>query len=497
MLDIQISARTKLNDVVVMMLCDGTRPEDLDKLFPKAPAEIKALASTLLTEDDPDLSEGKLYHTRVSDSGMRHFILMGMGKERRVLKPVLRTLIGKATKTILSYERLKSAQVFIPPVKKLTTSDVIRVAVESATLADYRFDAYKKPKKRNKMSELTFHFRHIPHGIRPFYHESLDLASSTLLARDLVNEPANVIYPETLAEKAVEIGKETGIEVTVMKEKEIENLGMEAYLSVARAAEKRPRLIVMRYNGAPKSEERFAFVGKGLTYDTGGLSLKPTTGMVEMKMDMGGSAAVIGAIRAIALQKLPVNVVAVVAAAENSIGGNAYRPGDIIGSMAGKTIEVLNTDAEGRLTLVDAVTYAIKKEKATMVVDVATLTGAALVALGTSTAAVVTNQDALYNKLAKAGDAAGEQVWKLPYFPEYRKMIESDIADVKNIGGKYAGTITAGCFIGEFVENLPWLHIDIAGTAWSESATDTLPKGATGFGVRLLYHFVKNFNKEQ
>ncbi|MCK5807373.1 leucyl aminopeptidase [bacterium] len=495
-MDIQISSRTKLTDVVVFMLHEEMETENLQSLYPKAPAEIISEVTTLLNEDKPDLSKGQTYHIRVSNPAMRHIIVMGMGKERRVLKPVLRELVGKATTMILAYPKLKTSQVFIPQVKKLTTSEIIQVAVESSALSDYSFNRYKSEKSKVKMKEITFHFEHIPHDIRPFHQEALVLAESTIIARDLVNEPANVIYPETLANRAVELGKEAGFEVKVFEEKKIAALKMDAYLSVARAAEKRPRLIVMTYNGNPKSSDKVALVGKGLTYDTGGLSLKPTAGMVDMKTDMGGSAAVIGAMRAIALQKLPINVVAVVAAAENSIGGNAYRPGDIIGSMNGKTIEVLNTDAEGRLTLVDAVTYAIRKEKATHIVDVATLTGAVLVALGTSTAGVVTNQGALFNKLAKAGEQAGEQVWKLPYYPEYQEMIKSDIADVKNIGGKYAGSITAGCFVGEFVENLPWVHIDIAGTSWSESKSDTLPKGGTGYGVRLLYHFMKQFDKE-
>lgn len=495
-MDIQISSRTKFTDVVVVMLHEEMTIKDLKKVFPKAPSEIMSQVSTLLKEDKPSLNSGEMHHIRVSHDAMKHIVVMGMGKERKILKPQLRALVGKATTAILGYKKLRTSQVFIPQVKKLTVSEIIQVAVESSALADYSFDKYKSEKSKVKMKDITFHFEHIPHDIRHFHQEALTLAESTIIARDLVNEPANTIYPKSLADIVVEIGKEAGFAVKVFEEKKIAALKMEAYLSVARAAEKRPRLIVMTHNGDPKSKERVALVGKGLTYDTGGLSLKPTGGMVDMKMDMGGSAAVIGAMRAIALQKLPLNVVAVVAAAENSIGGNAYRPGDIIGSMNGKSIEVLNTDAEGRLTLVDAVTYAIRKEKATHIVDVATLTGAVLAALGTTTAGIVTNQGALFNKLAKAGEQAGEQVWKLPYYPEYIKMIKSDIADVKNIGGKYAGTITAGCFVGEFVENLPWVHIDIAGTAWSESKTDTLPKGATGYGVRLLYHFMKQFHKD-
>jgi len=268
---------------------------------------------------------------------------------------------------------------------------------------------------------------------------------------------------------------------------------MEAFLSVAKGSENGPRLIVMRYFGdESKKDDVLGLVGKGLTYDSGGYSIKPTSSMDTMKSDMGGASSVIGAISAIAKKKLKINVVGVIAACENMISGAAYKPGDIIGSMAGKYIEVLNTDAEGRLTLIDAVHYIIEKEKVNKVIDVATLTGAALVALGLTTTAVVSNNDEFYKKLENASFKADEKVWRLPAFEEYKKLIKSDIADLKNIGGRYAGTITAGLFIGEFVQNKPWLHLDIAGTAWSEKEAGYYSKGGTGVGVRTLYYLAKN-----
>jgi len=283
-----------------------------------------------------------------------------------------------------------------------------------AKLASYLFDRHKT-KKGDKISELFINTQSNTKKITEAVKEGATLAECTNIARDLVNEPSNVIYPETLAKEAVKFSKKYGFSAEIFEEKEIEKLKMNAFLAVARAAEKRPRLIVLKYMGDPSSKEITALIGKGLTYDTGGLALKPATGMVTMKCDMGGSAAVIGAISAmkgtICQVKSP--------GCLNLIGGNAYRNGDIIGSMAGKNIEVLNTDAEGRLTLIDAVTYAIRKQKATKIVDIATLTGAVMVALGNSVTGVVSNNDKFFKQLEKASRSSGEQVWRLPNYPEY------------------------------------------------------------------------------
>ena len=320
--------------------------------------------------------------------------------------------------------------------------------------------------------------------------EASNVADGIILARDLVNEPANILYPETLAERAVEVGKESGFEVEVFDEKQIEELGMKAFLEVGKGSVHKPRLIVMRYMGNANSDERVGLVGKGLTFDTGGYSLKPSTSMDTMKSDMGGAAAVIGTMKALAKNKVEKNVVAVVAACENAISGGSYKPGDIIGSMAGKTIEVLNTDAEGRLTLVDAITYIIEKEKVDKVVDVATLTGAVLVALGSEITGVLSNDDAFYEELLVAANRTGEKFWRLPNDKCFKKLYKGDFADLKNTGGRYGGTITAGMFIEEFVQDKPWLHLDIAGTSWTDGGNDTTPKGGTGAPVATLYELV-------
>jgi leucyl aminopeptidase len=442
---------------------------------------------------------GELFTTvKLTGSVAQDIIFVGLGKEAEISGEKIRIALAKAIK---KSRELKAKKIYVDFInsESICHGAIVKAMVEGLSFGDYKFDKYKTDKK--DQASLEIGFGNVPEGkiheTEEYINEANTIVEATLIARDLVNEPANVIYPETLAEEVVDYGKQYGFEVEVLDELQIEDLEMDAFLSVAQGSENAPRVIVMRYFGdTDNKEDILGLVGKGLTYDSGGYSLKPTDGMVTMKCDMGGAAAVIGAISAIAKRKLKINVVSVVAACENMISGGAYKPGDIIGSMAGKTIEVLNTDAEGRLTLVDAVHYIITKEKATRVIDVATLTGAALVALGTTTTAVVTNNDEFYKELEEASRKSGEKVWQLPAFDDYKKMLKSDIADLKNIGGRFAGTITAGLFIGEFVQDKPWLHLDIAGTAWTDADRDYYSKGGTGAGVRTLYYLAKKASKK-
>lgn len=432
--------------------------------------------------------------TRTKDGRVQDIVFLGLGKEDGLTVDKVRKAFGKVIKNL---ETLKSSEVFVglPYLEKFEMAGFVKGATEGLILGAYKFDKYSTEEKKAKdlIVDLGGHRCNVElDQFEAVVEEAVMLSEGTIIARDLVNEPANIMIPSLLADEAVRLGKEFGFEVEVKDLKEIEELGMEAFLNVAKGSINEPKLIVMRHFGEPDNKDkRLALVGKGLTFDTGGYSLKPSTSMDTMKSDMGGAAAVIGAMCLIAQKNIKKNVVAVVAACENAISGGSYKPGDIIGSMGGKNIEVLNTDAEGRLTLVDAVTYAIRKEGASEVVDIATLTGAALVALGTTATGVVTNNDEFYNDLEKASSLTGEKVWKLPAFEEYKKLIKSDIADLKNVGGRHAGTITAGLFIGEFVEDKPWLHLDIAGTAWLGSAVDYCPKGATGEGARILYELAK------
>lgn len=362
----------------------------------------------------------------------------------------------------------------------------VNQVVEAVHYSKYNFNKYKTDKKELKESNFDIFVEKDTDAIC----EGVALAEAVMLTRDLVNEPANVIFPESLAHEVKVLGKKYEFEVEIFDEEKIRDLKMEAFLSVARAADKRPKFIVMRHLGDPSNPtEIHGLVGKGLTYDTGGLSLKPSAGMANMKTDMGGAATVIGAMCALSRMKVKKNIVTVVAACENSIGGNAYRPGDIIGSMGGKTIEVDNTDAEGRLTLIDAVHYVINHENAKEVIDVATLTGAVLVALGMSTTGVLANNDEMYKDLERASEMAGERVWRLPNFPEYKELYKSKIADLKNTGGRFAGSITAGMFIEEFVGDTPWMHLDIAGTSCADTPYGYYTHGGTGQIVRTLYNY--------
>lgn len=436
--------------------------------------------------------------TREVEDRIQNVVLVGLGKEETLTLDIVRKAVSKG---IRKTKEFKATTVFLklPKVDTLTVEDMIKNTAIAARIGAYTFDKYKTDSELEAFMDVSIGrcgIKEATPEIEAAITEGNQIADGIVLARNLVNEPANVMYPEVLAEEAVKAGKESGFEVEVHGLEKIKELKMEAFLNVAKGSAKEPRLIVMRYMGNPEQKgEILGLVGKGLTFDTGGYSLKPSPSMVDMKSDMGGSASVIGAMTAIAKAKLKINVVAVVASCENAISGDAYKPGDIIGSMAGKTIEIDNTDAEGRLTLIDAVTYAIEKENVTEVIDLATLTGACLVALGETTTGVITNNQDFYKELEDVSKYTGEKMWQLPAFDDYRPLYKSDVADLKNTGGRFGGTITAGMFIGEFVQDKPWLHLDIAGTAWTGKQTDLSIKGGTGAPVHTLFELAKKRSK--
>jgi Leucyl aminopeptidase len=310
-------------------------------------------------------------------------------------------------------------------------------------------------------------------------------ADGAIFARDLTNMPGNELVPEGLAEYAEEIGHRYHFDVEIMDEYTIMEQGMGGLIGVGQGSANPPRMIVLHYEGAPESKDVWAIVGKGITFDTGGISLKRAEGMEEMIGDMGGAAAILGAMRIIGELRPKVNILAVIAAAENMPSDRALKPGDVIVTMSGKTVEVVNTDAEGRLVLADAVTTAVRRG-ATRLIDVATLTGAVETALGNLATGAVGTDELLIQEVIRAGRQSGERIWPLPSYPEYRKQLESDAADLKNSGGRLGGAITGGLFIGAFAENLPWVHLDIAGTSWLKSARGWESKGATGVMVRTL-----------
>jgi leucyl aminopeptidase len=372
-----------------------------------------------------------------------------------------------------------------------------------AQLRSYRFDKYKtkeKPERKPSLADLTVMTAEAPAARRAF--ERLQhTADAVFFTRDLVSEPANVVYPETLAEQAERLA-ELGVKVKILDENKIRDLGMNALLAVGQGSVRPPRVVVMKWRGAKgtgasEAAKPLAFVGKGVTFDTGGISIKPAAGMADMKWDMAGSAVVIGLMQLLAARKAKVNAVGVVGLVENMPSGNAQRPGDIVRSLSGQTIEVLNTDAEGRLVLADVLWYCQNRFEPRLMIDLATLTGAIIVALGHHRAGLFSNNDELADRLIEAGKAVGEQVWRLPLAETYDREIDSDAADVKNIGsGRAGGSILGAQFLQRFVNDVPWAHLDIAGMAWSTKDAATVPKGATAFGIRLLDRLVSQYYEE-
>jgi len=356
-------------------------------------------------------------------------------------------------------------------------------------LAAYRFDKYRtteKPEKKPSVKHASIAVADKKAAADAFKNLST-LADAICYARDLVTEPANVLYPEEYARRVRELGRH-GLDVEVLGEKEMKKLGMGSLLGVGQGSARESQLVVIQWKGARSaSAAPIAFIGKGVCFDTGGISLKPPEGMEEMVTDMGGSAAVVGAMYALAARKAKVNAVGILGLVENMPDGNAQRPGDVVTSMSGQTIEVINTDAEGRLVLADAVWYCQDRFKPKFMIDLATLTGAIVVALGKDLAGLYCTDDALAANLMAASEATGDVLWRMPLPAQYDKLLESHIADVKNVGPRHGGSITAALFIKRFTNGLAWAHIDMASTAWKpHSAVPTIPSGATGFGVRLL-----------
>ncbi|WP_374260384.1 leucyl aminopeptidase [Zoogloea sp.] len=364
-----------------------------------------------------------------------------------------------------------------------------RIAQATQVLKDstYRCDELKSKREESKkgVRKLTFLVKKPGDALDDALRRGEAIADGMALAKTLGNLPGNVCTPGYLATTAKKLAKDHKIKVEVLEKGDMEKLGMGALLSVARGSHEPPKFIVLQYKGGKPKDKPVVLVGKGITFDTGGISLKPGEGMDEMKYDMCGAASVLGTLKAIAQMALPINVVALVPTTENMPGGAATKPGDIVTSMSGQTIEILNTDAEGRLILCDALTYAERFDP-TAVIDVATLTGACIIALGNLTSGLMANDDALAAELLAAGQAAGDKAWQLPLWDEYQDMLKSNFADIPNIGSKGAGTITAACFLARFTKAYKWAHLDIAGTAWKSGAD----KGATGRPVPLLTQFL-------
>ncbi len=422
-------------------------------------------------------------------------LLLGLGKTQALDEAALQSLGGNIVAQLNSVGESEAAVVLDKlDGMALKPPEAAANLAYGARLRSYRFDKYRtkeKPEQKPSLKTLAVMNRD-PAGARRAFAPLEKIAEGVFFTRDLVSEPANIIYPETLAAAARSLAK-LGVEVEVLDERQMKKLGMGALLGVAQGSARPPRLVVMQWKGGSKSKgaQPIAFLGKGVTFDSGGISIKPADGMWDMKWDMGGAGVVIGLMRALAGRKAKVNVVGIVGLVENMPSGTAQRPGDIVTSMSGQTVEVLNTDAEGRLVLADALWYCQDRFKPKFMVDLATLTGAIIIALGGEHAGLFSNNDELAARLAEAGAAVGEKLWRMPLADAYDRMMDSDAADIKNIsGGRDAGSITAAQFLQRFVNNVPWAHLDIAGTTWSKKDAATVPKGATAFGVRLLERLV-------
>ena len=422
-----------------------------------------------------------------------HVLLLGIGAAKEAAFTAFEDAAGLAVSAANSHKltRLEFA-LSVPKASKHSAAAIAAHAAFGAMLKTYRFAKYKTTEAKGKKPTLAALHITVKEAAaaEKLFAPLKTLAESIAFTRNIVTEPSNSIYPESLAAECKKLSS-VGLKVEVLGEAAMKKLGMGSLLGVGQGSVRESQLVILQWMGGKKGEKPVALVGKGVTFDSGGISIKPAQGMEEMKFDMAGSAAVIGTLRALAARKAKVNVVGVVGLVENMPDGNAQRPGDVVTSMSGQTIEVLNTDAEGRLVLADALWYTQSRFKPQAMVDLATLTGAILVALGSKRAGLFSNNDNVANTLAKAGEAVSEIMWRFPLAKDYDEMINCDIADMKNISdGREAGSITAAQFLQRFVNGVPWAHLDIAGTAWSKKPLPTIPAGATAYGVRLLDRWI-------
>ncbi len=430
----------------------------------------------------------------------KRLLLLGGGKAGSFSAAELRKLAGAAVRT-LKAKSVKSFAFVVPEKvmseKGVAAGDAVRATVEGAFVGDFDPGYYKsdrKDKDKDKIDAITIVVPGDTKALENALQTGRIVAESQNFTRDLVNEPSNRMTPTILAERAKKMAAEVGLKCEVLDGDKIRQLKMGAFWGVAQGSDEPPALIVLRYDPAGAAKDvHLGLVGKGVTFDTGGISIKPADGMEKMKYDMAGAATMIGVMRAIALLKPQVKVTAVICATENMPSGKAQKPGDVQIAMSGKSIEIINTDAEGRLILADGLAYA-RQLGCTHLVDAATLTGAVVVALGYVNAGIFASDDQLYERFAKANREAGEKMWRLPLDEEYKELIKSNIADMVNAGSRYGGAIFAAMFLKEFAEDTPWIHLDIAGTAWMEENKPWIAKGPSGIALRSLIEFVKGWS---
>lgn len=442
--------------------------------------------------------EGKKNQTLriLSPHGLAYdqILLVGLGDLQKLSPQSLQEIGAKIAASISNEAHVVVHMADLGKLKNITAADAVSLIATGFELRSFRFDKYKTKKTDDQPTqyvENAYFITQHEEQSKALYQKLKAITDGVDLTRTVVSEPPNVLYPETMAEQAKELTK-LGVTVEIFNKKDLERMKMGGILGVGQGSAKEPCLIVLQWMNGDKNQAPVALVGKGVTFDSGGISIKPSANMEDMKYDMAGSGAVIGTLKALALRKAKVNVVGVMAMVENMPSGTALKPADILVSMSGQTIEVQNTDAEGRLILADALWYAQDRFKPQAMIDLATLTGAITVALGVEYAGLFSNNNELCAKLLKAGEDTNEPLWRMPMGPNYDKDINSDIADMKNIGsGNGGGSITAAQFLQRFVNDVPWAHLDIAGMAWNKKDRPLSGKGATGFGVRLLNKYIE------
>lgn len=428
----------------------------------------------------------------------KRIMLVGLGKKKDITLDKIRQVAGITTSTMRDIGASDGISVMDSIDILLPLSEWCQAYVEGALLSLYKYQRYKSipPEEQQELKELTLLLSNKEMS-RPA-HDAVKygqiIADAVYFTRDLINTPSQDKTPTILAEGAKKIAKELGIQCKVLSFPELKKLGMGGLLGVAQGSVQPPKFIILEYNARAKNQDTIVFVGKGITFDSGGICLKQAKDMDLMKSDMSGAAAVMGSIKAIAKMKLPQRIVGLIPCTENMPGSSAMKPGDIVKFYSGKTAEVANTDAEGRLILADALVYA-ENYQPSAVIDLATLTGSCVVALGTVVTGMMGNNEELKKRVKIAGEKSWERTWELPLWEEYQEQIKSDIADIKNVGGPYAGAITAACFLSKFTEKYPWVHLDIAGTSWCEKSSAYTQKGASGVGVRLLVQVVQNWTR--
>lgn len=452
------------------------------------------ILSEPLAAHDFHAKEGETMVLYVSGHPEKRIILLGLGVQSNITIEKLRRAYSSITK-ICHKLKLKHLNFCLPTCPSMAQEDIMRGLSEGLLLPNYSFTALKhdsikddKPVMLEKATLIAASKTDLA-----IAKKCAVLMESVYFVRDLVNGNADDVTPQYLAAVAKGLEKTCShVKTTIFDKKRIEKEKMGLLLAVNRASSLDPAFIIVTYKGNPKVSDQTVLIGKGITFDTGGLLIKPRGGMETMKDDMAGAAAAMGVIHAISALDLKINVTAVIPSTENSIGSKSYKPGDVYTSYSGKTVEIVDTDAEGRLVLADAIAYAVKNLKPSRMIDIATLTGSIMVALGEEASGLMSNDDVLADLLARAGSETGERVWRMPLYEEYKDQLKSDIADIKNTGSRFGGAITAAMFLQEFVGKLPWAHLDIAGTAFSADSKRYLPKYATGVGVRLLVSLLES-----